>query len=90
MKAKLLFVLAIQCCASVSSFSLGSFGDYAKISSQKGLLVAVILLKLKLLAELGLLPLKIVGKKKRELRIVDGCLEVLRKYFKIILLNECS
>lgn len=52
---------------SISNISVGPTGNFAKISPSQGMYVSVILLVYVLFAELGYLPFKFVGKKKRSL-----------------------
>lgn len=60
-------LLALIACvlASVSNINLNPTGNYAKISTKGGLWVSATILIYMLFAELGYLPFKFVGRKKR-------------------------
>lgn len=58
-------VLLVGVLASVSNINLNPTGYYAKLSPKGGLYVSVVLLIYVIFAELGYLPYRFRGKKKR-------------------------
>lgn len=58
-------VLATGILASVSNINLNPTGDYAKLSPKGGLYVSVVILIYMLFAEMGFLPYRFKGRKRR-------------------------
>lgn len=67
-----LLMVATSVSASLSSISLGSTGNFAKLSTKQGMLVSIVLLKFLLMGEFGVLPYKFIGRKRRSNVRPDG------------------
>ena len=64
----LVLLLAVGgCLSSISNINLSPTGNFAKLSTKQGLWTSVVLLQFLILGQLGVIPYKFKGRKKRDL-----------------------